>query len=61
MLNFQVLTSSDGCSKYVCKYIAKIDEHNCAVVSVNGAYTVVTKATLKLRLQKWVRINKDKK
>ena len=45
MQNFQVLTGTGGCSKYVCKYIEKIDENNYVVVLVDGSGKLVTKAT----------------
>ena len=46
MQNFQVLTGTGGCSKYVCKYISKIDEQNYVVVIVYGSGKSVTQATL---------------
>ena len=36
MQNCQRLTHCGGCSKYVCKYIGKIDEQNYVVVGMNG-------------------------
>ena len=44
MQNVQKLTGTGGCSKYVCKYIAKIDEQNYVVVNVNGEGHFVTKS-----------------
>ena len=43
--NVQVITGTGSCSKYVCRYIAQIDEHNYVILSVNGALKLVTKAT----------------
>ena len=34
--NFQCLTGTGGCSKYVCKYIGKVYKQNYLVVDVNG-------------------------
>ena len=45
MQNVQRLTGTGGCSKYVCKYIAKIDEQNYVVILVNGEGRLVTQAT----------------
>ena len=45
MQNVQVLTCKGVCYKYVCNYIAKIDEHNCVVVLVDVSGKLVTKAT----------------
>ena len=45
MQNIQVLTGRGGCSKYVCKFIAKIDEQNYVVVIADGSFKLVTKAT----------------
>ena len=36
MQNIQRLTGTGGCSKYVCKYIGKIDEQNYVVVKYKG-------------------------
>ena len=44
MQNIQRLTRNGGCSKYVCKYIAKIDEQNYVVVKVDGQGQLVTQA-----------------
>ena len=44
MQNVQRLTGNGGCSKYVCKYIAKIDEQNYVVVKVDGQGQLVTQA-----------------
>ena len=44
MQNVQKLTGAGGTSKYVCKYIAKIDEQNYVVVNVNGEGQFVTKS-----------------
>jgi hypothetical protein len=35
MQNVQLIRGTGGCNKYVCKYIAKIDEQNYVVVSVH--------------------------
>ena len=43
MQNIQMLTNCDGVSKYVCKYIGKIDEKDYAVVFVGGRGQLVTK------------------
>jgi hypothetical protein len=47
MQNVQKITGTGGCNKYVCKYIAKIDEQNYVIVSVkdgaNGKLTTNTK------------------
>eukprot|EP00957_Ditylum_brightwellii_P175600 13370139-Ditylum_brightwellii.AAC.1 len=45
MQNIQKLTGTGGCSKYVCKCIAKFDEQNYVVVEANGEGRLVTKAT----------------
>lgn len=45
MQNVQRLTGTGGCSKYVCKYISKIDEQNYVVIEVNGEGRLVTKST----------------
>ena len=45
MQNVQRLTGAGGCSKYVCKYIAKIDEQNYVIVYVDGEGKLITKAT----------------
>ena len=45
MQNIQRLTGAGGCSKYVCKYIAKIDEQNYVVVLVDGEGQLITQAT----------------
>ena len=45
MQNVQILTGIGGCSKYVCKYIAKVNEQNYVVVEVDGVGKSVTKAT----------------
>lgn len=63
MQNAQVLTQTNGCNKYVCKYVAKVDEQNRVIVSTarnkNGA--LVTESTFlhntKITSSK---INKDK-
>ena len=44
MMNIQVLTGSGGCAKYVCKYIAGMDEQNYVVIEVDGTGKLVTKA-----------------
>jgi len=44
MQNIQRLTGTGGCSKYVCKYIGKIDEQNYVIVEVNGEGQLMTKA-----------------
>ena len=44
MQNIQVLTGAGGCSKYVLKYISKIDEQNYVVVSVEGQGKITTRA-----------------
>ena len=36
MQNVQRLTGAGGCSKYVCRYIAKIDEQNNVIIEVDG-------------------------
>ena len=43
--NFQVITGTGVCSKYICKYTSKIDKHNYIVILVNGAGKLVTKST----------------
>ena len=43
--NAQRLTGTGGCSKYVYKYISKIDEQNYVAIEVNGEGRLVTKAT----------------
>ena len=43
--NVQVLTYIGGCYKYVCKYIAIIDEQNYGVVLFDRSGKLVTKAT----------------
>ena len=45
MQNVQRLIGTGGCSKYVCKYISKIDEQNYIVIEVDGKGRLVTKAT----------------
>jgi hypothetical protein len=45
MQNVQRLTGAGGCSKYVCKYIAKIDEQNYVIIEVKGEGRLVSKAT----------------
>ena len=35
MQNVQLIRGTGGCNKYVCKYIAKVDEQNYVVVSTN--------------------------
>ena len=45
MQNVQKLTGAGGCSKYVCKYIAKIDEQNYVIICVDGEGCLVSKAT----------------
>ena len=45
MHNVQVLTGTGGCYKYLCKFIAKIDEQNCAVVLVDRSGKLAAKAT----------------
>ena len=45
MQNVQRLTGTGGCAKYVCKYIAKIDEKNYVVIMVDGEGRLVTQAT----------------
>lgn len=44
MQNAQRIKGSGGCSKYICKYIAKIDEQNYVVVEVDGRSQLITKA-----------------
>ena len=44
MQDVQVLTGTGGCSKYVLKYIAKINEQNYCIVDVNGDGELVTKS-----------------
>ena len=44
MQNLQRLLGAGGCSKYVCKYIAKVDEQNYLVVEIEGKRQLVTKA-----------------
>jgi predicted GIY-YIG superfamily endonuclease len=44
MQNVQRLTGTGGCAKYVCKYIAKIDEQNYVVIMVDGEGRLVTQA-----------------
>ena len=41
--NIQRLTGTGGCSKYVCKYIGKIDAQNYVVVECNREGKLVTK------------------
>ena len=36
MQNIQRLSGPGGCSKYVCKYLAKVDEQNYVVILVDG-------------------------
>ena len=36
MQNMQVLTNTNGCHKYVNKYLGKIDENNYVIFSANG-------------------------
>ena len=45
MQNVQRLKGSGGTSKYLCKYIAKIDEQNYCVIEVDGQSRLVSKAT----------------
>ena len=45
MQNVERLTGASGCSKYVCKDIAKIDEQNYIVILVDGQGQLVTQAT----------------
>jgi hypothetical protein len=47
MQNVQLIRGTGGCNKYVCKYIAKIDEQNYVIVSVdkNMNGELVTKST----------------
>ena len=44
MQNVQNLTGTGGASKYVCKYIATIDEQNYIVVYVNGEGHFITRS-----------------
>ena len=41
MQNVQVITLTYGCSKYECKYIAKIDKQNYIFVLVDGSGNLV--------------------
>lgn len=45
MQNVQRLVGTGGCSKYICKYIAKLDEQNYVVIEVDGEDKLVTQAT----------------
>eukprot|EP00957_Ditylum_brightwellii_P058570 4441184-Ditylum_brightwellii.AAC.1 len=45
MQNVQKLTGAGGCSKYACKYIAKLDEQNYIIIVVGGEGCFVSKAT----------------
>ena len=60
MHNVQVLTGTGGCSKYLCKFIEKIDEQNYAVVLVDRSGKLAIKATFlhnnKVTSEKWVKI-----
>lgn len=38
MQNAQILTNTNGCNKYVCKYLGKIDENNYVIVFSNPHY-----------------------
>eukprot|EP00957_Ditylum_brightwellii_P093874 7148269-Ditylum_brightwellii.AAC.1 len=44
MQNVQKLTGAGGCSTYVSKYIAKIDEQNYVIIMVDGEGCLVSKA-----------------
>lgn len=44
MQNVQKLLGVGGCSKYVCKYINKMDEQNYVVVKIDGRSKLVTLA-----------------
>ena len=46
MQNIQVLKGLRGCAKYLCKYIAKVDEKNYVVIEIYGQGNIVTKAVL---------------
>ena len=45
MQNVQRLTGAGGTAKYVCKYIAKIDEQNYVVVEVDGEGKMISKVS----------------
>ena len=45
MQNVQRLTGAGRYSKYICKYIAKIDEQNYVIIEVDGKGRLVSKAT----------------
>ena len=45
MQNVQQLTGTGGTAKYVCKYIAKIDEQNYVVIEVNGEGQLMRKVS----------------
>ena len=51
MQNVKVLTGTGGCSKYLCKYIEKIDENSYVVVLVDGSGKLVTKARFLYNIQ----------
>ena len=45
MQNVQTLTGTGSCAKYVCKYIANIDDQNYYVIEVNWEGRLVSKDT----------------
>ena len=46
MQTIQQLNGTGSCTKYLCKYIANIDEQNYVVVWVNREVRLVTKYAL---------------
>ena len=44
--NIQVLRESNGCVKYVCKYIEKFDKKKYVVIGIYGKGKLVTKVVL---------------
>ena len=49
--NAQLITGTGVCSKYVCKYIVKIDKQNYFVVLADGSGKLVTKARFLYNIQ----------
>lgn len=45
MQNVQRIKGSGGCSKYICKYVAKMDEQNYIVVEIDGKGRLVSKGS----------------
>ena len=69
MQNAQVLTQTNGCNKYLCKYIAKVDEQNQIIISSsthkmgtlksNTEFVYNTKISSSKKMKKTESITKD--